>query len=171
MPYQLNSTCCSAASMQLCLSVLGTRIGQHKLSKIILNGDDGADGADEQDVLLALGSLGCSIDIFESSRRRDAEQWLKLRAFDGPLMLCVDNWGHWVSVCGGCAKKLWLFDPDPTPWNTSHNGAWPLGVKTILKRWKAARGRKRDGGLYYGIAILSCDPAVAKRCTAAAASD
>lgn len=166
--YQKNDSWCAAAAVQNALACHGVRLGQSRLARIIgcTHG-----GADEDDILQALHRLGCSVDIFESNRKRDAETWLKERAFDGPLLLCVQNWCHWVSVAGGVTKRLWLFDPDPEPWNKAENGSWPLLPKTVLKRWKAARRRRREGGLYYGIAILAVDPKQAKCCTQGTAND
>lgn len=162
MQYQRTSVCCSAAALQNALRVFGVRVGQHKLSRLIGVTDE---GADEQDLLQALHALGCTVDILESARRSDAIEWMRSRAFLGPLLLCVDDWGHWVSVAGGCKDRLWLYDPAPEPWNVAENGSWPLLPKTIAKRWKAARGHKKNGGLYYGIAVLDCDTAVARSCT------
>lgn len=163
MQYQRNSASCSAAAIQNALRVFGVRVGQHKLTKIV--GCCPEDGADEHDVLQALGRLGCTVDIFETDKKRYAEQWLQSMSYAGPLLLCVDDWFHWVCVAGGCNKRLWLYDPSTEPWNVAENGSWPLLPKTILKRWKAARRRKvEEGCLYYGIAILECDAVAARNC-------
>lgn len=157
--------------MQNALKILGVRVGQHKLARIVRGSDDGTDGADEQDVLRALGDLGCSVDILDTNRRRDADLWLKKFAHAAPLMISVDHWEHWVCLGGGCSARLWLFDPEKVAWNTAENGSWPLLPKTILKRWRAARRLRAGGGQYYGIAILSADVVKAKRCTNAATED
>ena len=166
MQYQLNASCCAAASLQNALRVFGVRIGQHKLSRII--GVDPDEGADEEDILKALDALGCRINVLDTNRRRDADDWLNDLAYISPLLLCVDNWGHWVNISGGVRDRLWLFDPEPAPWNKAENGNWPVTRKRILKRWRAARSRRREGGLYYGISILSCDSAKAKSCAKSA---
>lgn len=164
MQYQ-RANGCSSASIQNALSVLGVRVGQHKIEALI---GDISDGADEHAILNALGVLGCSVDVLESRRRADAAEWLHL-AYSGPLLLCVDDWAHWVSVVGGCADRLWLFDPAREPWNEAQNGAWPLLPKTILRRWRASW--RSGSGVYYGIALLSCDAREAKRRARSAASD
>lgn len=151
-PYQKKDCWCSAAALQNAMSVLGARIGQHKLAALIGVNDD---GADETDLLEALDKLQAHVEVFESNHKGEALGWLRSRAYLGPCLLCVDDWGHWVSVAGGCGPRLWLFDPAREPWNEAQNGSWPLLPKTIIKRWKAARRMKRDGGLYYGIAVLS----------------
>lgn len=145
---------CAAASLKDALRVLGVRAGQHRLARLLGCTDD---GADESDVLEALARLGCAVDVLETDRRRDALDWLCKVAYVAPVLLCVDDWGHWVHVAGGCARRLWLFDPSKEPWNTCEGRVWPLLPKTIAKRWKAARRLRGEGGLYYGIAILSCD--------------
>ena len=152
MQYQRGAASCSAAALQNCLAVLGVRVGQHRLERLIGCTDD---GADEQDILRALSAFGAAVEICATSRRADALSWLRKHAYVGPLLLCVDDWGHWVSVAGGCGPRLWLFDPVPEPWNMAQNGAWPLLPKTIVKRWRAARRHKKDGALFYGIAVLS----------------
>ncbi len=160
MQYQRNAQSCAAAALQNALRVLGVRVGQHRLAKLIGVTDE---GADEMDILQALEELGCRVAVFESDRRQDADRWLKEMGYQGPLILCVDNWGHWVSVAGGCSERYWLFDPSTAPWNAAENGCWPLLSKTITKRWRAARRLRKDGHLYYGVSVLSCSLPKAKK--------
>ena len=153
MRYQSNAADCSATAIQNALRVLGVRVGQHKIARHL---GDLSDGADESAILYALGELDCAVDVFESSRRNDARAWLRL-AYAAPLLLCVDDWGHWITIAGGCGRRLFLFDSAREPWNEAENGAWPLLPRTILKRWRASRRSAVDtDGRYYGIAVLAC---------------
>ena len=161
--YQITPTGCAAASIQECLRILGVRIDQHKIARIVRAGDDGSDGADEQDVLRALGDLGCSVDILETSRRSTARDWLAKWQYTAPILLSVDDWEHWVCLGGGCAGRFWLLDPESEDWNKAQNASWPLTIGTVLRRWRAAGRLHTEGGLYYGIAIVACQAKVAKR--------
>jgi hypothetical protein len=167
--YQKREGWCGPAALQEALRVLGVRVGQAKLAKVI--GACPEEGSDEHDILQALTKLGCQFSEFSTNRRNDARDWLTNWAYTTPLLLCVDDWDHWVLVAGGCGPRLFLFDSADSPWNKAQNGPWPLLPTTILKRWRAARRNRRAGDLFYGISLFSCDPEQAKYCARSATKD
>ena len=75
-----------------------------------------------------------------------------------PVLLCVDDFEHWVCVAGQCGNRLWLLDSTNESWNQAGLGRWALLPKTVLRRWRAARRLHSEGGRYYGIAILGLPP-------------
>ena len=154
MAYQSKAHWCGPAALQTALQIHGVRVGQARLARILGTEDD---GTDDGDLLGGLDRMGCQWHELDTSRRQDAREWLARFAPIAPILLCVDSWDHWVVIGGCCGPRLWLLDSSPEPWNTAGLGRWALLPKSILKRWRAARRNARDGGLYYGIALLSCD--------------
>ena len=137
--------------MQCALTILGVRKGQQSLAKLIGITED---GADEQDILQAIAKLGLRPDELSTDSRQEARRWLIERSPLHPSLLCVDDWGHWVTVAGMCHDRVFLFDPAKEVWNTKTRGAWPLKPETILKRWKASRKRRGPDPAYYAIGLL-----------------
>jgi len=120
-------------------------------------GGDMSEGADENDVLAVVGALGHPWTECNTSRKREAEAWLKKFTPVSPVLLCVDNWGHWVTVAGVCGRRVCLHDSLKVPHNVEMGGTHWLRLSTVTRRWRAARRRIREGGeLYYGIAVLPC---------------
>lgn len=117
--------------------------------------DLGKEGCDENDLIRALDALGCQFAEFGTEHHGEARAWLLTHAAHCPLIICVDQWEHWVCIAGQCGDRLWLLDPAREPWNTKHNGVWPLLPKTIIKRWRTARRIRDDGPAFYGLALLN----------------
>ena len=131
---------------------MGVRIGQNRISSLL---GDHPEGADETDILLAISTLGGQVDELDTGCRKEAQAWLSSRAPMFPLILCVDNWKHWVVIGGYCGSRYNLQDSGKSPWNLAENGQWAITEKRLLKRWRASRSNRTFGGLYYGIAVLS----------------
>jgi len=152
LAYQQKPHWCGPAALQSALQIHGARIGQGRLAGLL---GTGLEGTDEQQMTDALDALGCQWDVLETNRKADARAWLVDRSPIAPLIMCVDAWQHWVCVAGVCGPRMWLLDPAREEWNKAGQGRWALLPKTILKRWKAPRRDVHEGGLYYGIAVLT----------------
>ena len=166
--YQSKPSWCGPAALVCALQAHGIRMGQGRAARLMGTTDD---GSDEQDIISALDRLGASWDECATNDRQAARSWLVSRAAMAPVLLCVGDWSHWVVVAGCCGDRLWLFDSSPEPWNKAGLGRWCLLPKSILRRWRASRALRKDGPLYYGIALLAVDSAKARICTAPSAED
>lgn len=154
MIHQRTDTDCGVASVCNALAVAtGREPGYGRIARFW---NDLSGGLDEVDVVRAIvQGLGHTLDEVDTSSGRDAGQWLRRWAPIAPVILCVDDWGHWVVVAGQCGRRFCLLDPGRDPHNLRTNGQrWHL-PKRILRRWRAARQNRRDGGLYYGLAFLT----------------
>lgn len=151
MPYQRKPGWCGPAALQTALQVHGMRLGQDKLARLC---DTDENGTDEHGLINAVHNLG--LTPVEGTPRGEAEArlWLLKFAPVAPVILCVDNYDHWVVVAGQCGPRLWLFDSTREPWNAANLGRQCLLPKTITRRWKASRRATDDGASYYGLAIL-----------------
>ena len=162
MRLQIRENWCAAAAVQNALGLLGVRIGQRRLVRLIgitVDDTEGEGGANECDILFALRELGCEHAVFETYDKHEARSWLIKTCGVFPVILCVDDWDHWAVVAGGVGERLFLFDSDTIPWNTQALGQHSLLPKSILRRWRAARANRTEGGLYYAIVLLSCPDA------------
>lgn len=168
MSYQSRAHWCCPAALQTAMQIHGVRMGQARFAKLL---GTCAEGTDEFDIRQALDRMGCQWCELETNNRGEAREWLLKFSPVAPILLCVDSWEHWVTVAGCCGPKLWLLDSSNEAWNRAGLGRWALSPKTILKRWRAARRLRADGGIYYGIAVLSCNAAQARSCTGAASDD
>jgi hypothetical protein len=162
MKLQPNDYDCSIASIQNALRVFDIRFGYRRIFKAMRDKEDPkawtkafkTEGADEHDIQRALTNLKIGFRVLETNRRHYAEEWLESCAPAWPSLLCVDDWRHWVTIAGVCDGKLLLQDPDRDPENVNELGNHWLKKGTILRRWRASTKRWREGGLYYGIAVL-----------------
>lgn len=148
---------CSIAAIQNALRVFGVRAGYKRVLSAMEPIDvptwDIKDGGDEDDIKRALDALGFGYFEFESNRGYEARGWIQDMAPNMPLILCVDDWGHWVTVAGVCRHRYLLQDPELKPHNTAELGVKWLKNSTICRRWRASRKRRKEGELYYGIAV------------------
>ena len=160
MKYQNNNYDCSIAAIQNALRVYGVHtIGHRKIQSAMRDKTDPdwdiRQGADEFDVCRGLKKLGFDYRELETDHKSGAREWLEACAPAWPTILCVDNWGHWVTVAGACGDGRYLLqDPDRAAKNVAELGNFWLKPSTILRRWRASKKRPDEGGLYYGIALL-----------------
>lgn len=151
MRYQRRDSWCGPAAIQNAARAFGVRVGQDKIAN---HAGTTEDGSDEHDMIRACLALGFGVDIRSWSKKREAGQWLQSNVTLGiPTILCVDNFGHWVTVAGANGDYLFLIDSVETPLNVSENGIHPLKIETILRRWRAAR-RIAGRDHFYGIAVM-----------------
>lgn len=149
--YQQRPGWCGPAAIQSALEVYGDRLSQSKLARACGTDDS---GTDEHGILGAVIELGYKWDEISTDRRSDASSWLLSRSPVVPLVLCVDSWEHWICVTGVCGSRLVVTDSTNEEWNTAQLGRHIMTPKQLLRRWCAASENRREGGLYYGIAIL-----------------
>lgn len=149
MGRQLKDSWCGPAAVSYALSLMGhPRVSQRRIAT--LAGEQG-DGCDEQDLIRALTALQCSYAEFGAYHRNEALSYLRRAPGVWPLILCVDNYDHWVCVAGGIGERLYLFDPQ----KGGLGGFKTLRAKTILRRWRASQAAAAVEGVpYYAIAIM-----------------
>lgn len=138
MKHSVKAYWCGPAALQNALLVLGDRVGQHRIAELSGTTED---GTDEYDLIRAIGLLGYKPDMFATDDRQEAWLWLRDWPVRGvPLLICVDNWRHWVTITGRCGDRLNLEDPEQhdAPYNMSQNGVWKPKTESVLRRWKAS---------------------------------
>lgn len=154
MHFQLRESWCAPACVQNALERYGSRVGQKRIATLM--GDEhGTRGSDAPDILWALDFLKVPYRVYEGYHKGAARSWLTRSAGVWPLILCVDDFDHWVLVAGGVGDRLYLFDSDTdVPSNVRAMGQHTLRPKTIVRRWRASRDSADNEAPYYAIAVL-----------------
>lgn len=131
---------CGIASIANALEVLGIRRTQREIAKLCDVNE--AAGTDETEMKRALLANGVGVDEVHTDSNASAINWLYQHLYGtGPLILCVDNDEHWVTVVGVCVNRFVVFDP-----------ARNTGVEVHDRESLSARWVNSDG-IYYGIGV------------------
>jgi ABC-type bacteriocin/lantibiotic exporter with double-glycine peptidase domain len=132
---------CGIASIANALEVLGIRRSQREIAKLCdVNAEHGTDETEMKRALLA--NL-MTVDEWHGTDEAEAMYWLmtSLTPYGAPVILCVDNDEHWVTVIGTCGKRLIVFDP------SRNHGIEVHDASTLAARWV------NSDGVYYGIGV------------------
>jgi ABC-type bacteriocin/lantibiotic exporter with double-glycine peptidase domain len=127
-------------------SVYGIRVGQARAAELASTDDD---GTDEHGIIAAIDAIGLAPAEFSSDCQNAARAWLSSLSPMMPLILCVDRWGHWVTVIGWCAGRCLIVDSESVG-----DLVQPVSPRSLLKRWRATRAQRTEGQPYYGIAVV-----------------
>jgi hypothetical protein len=110
-------------------------------------------GTDESGLrrgLRKLGYEGIEQQWSHQSDKKNALLWLRdQHAENHPVILCVDNFNHWVLAAGSTEKSIFVLDP-----YGGHKGATTsiYSRTALLRRWWSVDKEKKVG-CYYGIAV------------------
>jgi len=148
--YQRHDFTCGPGSIVNALRVLGTKKSEKKVAELA---GTTPDGTDEEGLMAALDEFGYEYEEFCTDTREEARAWLQTAA-DRPLIISVDQWGHWVCVGGVCADRVILFDSGWDKWNMAENGCHALLPETVARRWRAGKKVAGKECRFYGIAVL-----------------
>ena len=159
MKYALKDCWCGPAAIQNALRLLGKPVGQKRIADLAGTTDE---GTDDEDLIRAIGLLGFRPDVFSTDDKREAWIWLREWPAKGvPLIICVDQWDHWITIVGRSGDRVVIQDPEKAPYNTSQNGTWTPKVESILRRWRASNRTRVEkvedgepkGPKWYGVGI------------------
>lgn len=129
------------------LRALGRRITER--SAITLANTSPALGTSSEGILGAFRALGYDASSVDLKLRKDAWAWVTRNLNVGkPIILCVDDWQHWVTAIGMVGDRVILVDSTNTKINKSENGIWVLSKREFMTKWRHSRK-----GVYSGIVI------------------
>jgi ABC-type bacteriocin/lantibiotic exporter with double-glycine peptidase domain len=132
--YQDLSYSCGPAALVNAVRVFGKRIAERRI-----RGLSGCteQGTDEDGLIAAARQLGYTAASHWSADQTAAWSFVRANVLDGkPCLLCIDSWGHWVTVVGIFGDHVLLADPANTKKNSSENGLHSLSRRELLKRWR-----------------------------------
>lgn len=143
MRLQDTPAACGPASLCNALEAVGVRIPQETAHK--LSGCTGVKGTSERGIIRALTTLGHRAIQIKESDSGIAMVTLRGYLFHGvPVILLVDNGGHWVTAAGTLGSRVNVVD-------SADGGVLScLETDELLPRWGWATEKKP----YYGIAVV-----------------
>lgn len=142
---------CGPAAVRAALYVLGHRVSEATLRK---RAGTTPEGTDEKGLMRAIRSYGHKPKEYQSESRRASWAWLKGALGRGkPVLLCVDQWDHWVAAVGRLGGKVLIFDPDSSPGRRKKYSG--LEVYTEQELWIRWMYEDEDSNkcIYYGVSI------------------
>ena len=144
MKLQITPYSCGSAALVNALRCYGVKIAEMRVKK--LAGTTKDDGTNEHGILDALKALKFKGEMIETHDEDDAWKEIVYGIEIGhPVILCVSNLQHWVTVVGKLGNKFLVIDPSNAMRNKAENGVAVLNKTELLKRWKSR------SGLYTGI--------------------
>ena len=148
MRYQELAWSCGAAALVNASRALGKRIAEGRVRH--LSETTEADGTDEDGLIRAARGLKMTATEHHSADSNAAWAFVRSNVSDGrPCLICVDSWGHWVTVVGIVGDRVIVVDPAKTVRNTAENGTLSLLRKDLLPRWRCPREEEP----FYAIAV------------------
>lgn len=146
MRFQEQKGTCGAAAVVNACRAFGVKISEKKAIKLA-NTDN--EGTDEHGIISALRTIGLTAEEFKGNKRNLSWQWLHGALLQGRvIILCVDEWSHWVTLAGSLLDRVVLIDSTATDANRQENGVHVLSSERLMRRW----AKKNEEHRYYGIA-------------------
>jgi hypothetical protein len=111
---------------------------------------NGTDESGLRRALRRLGYEGLEAQWPHKSEGKAALAWLREQHIQNhPVIICVDNFDHWILVAGSTEKAFIVLDP-----YGGHKGATTSSYSrtALLKRWWSVDKEKKEG-LFYGLAV------------------
>lgn len=127
--------------------VLGLRLSERKARTACGTTED---GTDSPELIQGIRELGLTATSHHSSDVAAAWAFVRSNVMEGrPVLLCIDQWRHWVCVIGIIGGLVLLADPAMTKRNVAENGISPLSRPGIIRRWRC----RNEQEPFYAIAI------------------
>lgn len=146
MKKQSKSYWCGVASIANALEVLGIRRSQREVARLCHVTPEA--GTSEEEMKRALLAQGVAVDEWHQlgaggTTALSSMWWLQKHLKEaGPVILCVDECSHWVTVIGLCDQTTFIvFDP------SRNQGVEVHSWDSLAARWLDSE----DG--YYGLGV------------------
>lgn len=141
---------CGPAAVRAILYILG-----HNATEAAIRKRSGTtpEGTDEKGIIRAIHHYGHKTKEYQSETRKVSWGWLKTELGRGhPVLLCANNWGHWLAAVGLLGGKVIIFDPDSSPGKKRRYSGISLFTEADLgPLWRHVE----DGhGQYYAITVI-----------------
>jgi ABC-type bacteriocin/lantibiotic exporter with double-glycine peptidase domain len=140
MKYQKDSYSCGAAAVVNALRCFGRKVSEMKVRGF---SDTSSEGTSEAGIVQALKGLGFDGTPFDTP---DADKAIKIlhdcSKRGEPVIICVQNLQHWVTVIGVLdqSRRYIISDPAKTVRNMAENGVHVVSEKEIRKTWQCRNG-------------------------------
>lgn len=152
MKLQERGYSCGPAALRAALYVLG-----HNLTEAALRRRAGTttDGTDEKGIIRAVTYYGHSHREHNSESMKRSWAWLKNNISRGkPVLICSDDWSHWIAVVGKLGSRLLVFDPDSSSGRRKkYSGLEIYNEQDLGSRWRHL-DEETGRSSYYAIAVV-----------------
>jgi ABC-type bacteriocin/lantibiotic exporter with double-glycine peptidase domain len=145
MKYQRLPGWCGPAAAANALRCFGRRVDQRIIAKMASTDDN---GTSDLRLIDAINMLGFVATRYESAKRNESILWLDGALTSGPVILCVDAWGHYLVCAGKVRDRYVLIDSTNTVRNKDENGVHVVGRSELMRRWM-----NRHKGLLFAIGV------------------
>ena len=143
---------CGPAAMRAALYVLGHK----KISEATLRRRAGTtpEGTNEIGLMRAIRSYNHKPKEYQSSARTSSWAWVRNCLKKGkPVLLCIEQWEHWVAAVGLIGGDVLVFDPDSSSGRRKrYSGLEVYNEMELAKRWVYI-DEDTEEHIYYGISI------------------
>jgi ABC-type bacteriocin/lantibiotic exporter with double-glycine peptidase domain len=140
---------CGPAACRAALYVLGHNVTEAALRKYA---GTTPEGTDEKGIMRAINHYGHRTKEFQAESLKHSWSWLKKALGQGkPVLLCVDQWDHWIAAVGRLGGKIIIFDPDSSQGRKKYSGLKVYNEHDLGKRWKFTE--TTGSSSYYAISI------------------
>lgn len=147
MRFQQREWSCGPASVVNACLALGLRVSESRVRTL---SSCTQEGADEQQLIVAIRSLGLTATEYRGTDMSAAWAFVRSNLIDGkPCLLCIDQWKHWACAIAGIGQTLVVFDPQRTRKNLAEGGIVPMTRRVLNRRWKC----RNESEPFYAIAI------------------
>jgi len=149
--FQKEDFSCGPAAIVNALRALGIKLSERDV--IFLAGTTDQ-GTDEDGIMRALASLGYQVVVLDTYDSTEAWEWLRSELMlVRPVILCVENFGHWTSVVSIFGERVIYVDSqDGLESNKRENGVRFLTRRGLTRIWGArGRGHRRR---YYALSVV-----------------
>lgn len=145
--YQEHPWSCGPSALVNAARALGKRISEKRVRS--LAGCTEA-GTDESGLIHAARGLGLTATPHHSADSATAWAFVRSNVLEGrPCLICVDSWGHWVTVVGIVGDRVIVADPANTKVNKAENGVELFTRPQLLKRWRCPN----EAEPFYALAV------------------
>lgn len=135
MRFQRKFWTCGPAAVVNAARALGLRIAESRIASIA--GTNEKDGTDDGPLIEGIRGVGLTAKSLNTEDRGAAWAFVRSSVNDGhPVILCVDDYQHWITVIGVIGDRVIIADSTNTEKNRKENGIHSLSRSDLLKRWK-----------------------------------
>jgi len=152
---------CGPSALQRAFRQYGVRLSQARIEEAC--GIEGDEGAGDEEIHRGILHFGFTFDNYETDIWNEGMSWVDDCITRGqPILLCVDDWSHWVCVYGALGSRGTMrynvFDPGRFDWNLAEFGHNMYTSKSLVRRWRCSKGAREEAEMsdscaYGGIAI------------------
>lgn len=148
MRFQQKTYSCGAAAIHNSLRCYGVNVSEKRIRSVA--GTNKEQGTSPAGIMSALDHLGFSSEVWEDDKKVKSWEWLTEQLRQGhPVILCFQNWQHYVTAIGMVGERVLIFDSARTKKSLKENGVWMLNRNGLLRKWYHTQE-----GLLSGYAVL-----------------